>query len=233
MVPQVFGLVRDMFAAEEMGKAFAVFGPVMGLSAMLGPVIAGGLISVNVFGTGWRMIFLVNLPIGIAPWSARVTCPTRRTVAGFRLDLPGAALASPGDVPARVPAGGGPRAGLAALDGRDAGGVGASARRIRRYQVRRQRAGRPPLIEPSIFSRRAYASGMAFSLVFIASLGGIVMIFNVFLQAGLGFSPWHSALTTAPWAAGAFVGSGVGGVSRCRSSDARCCTPAWWSRRSG
>ena len=39
------------------------------------------------------------------------------------------------------------------------------------------------------------------------------MIFNVFLQNGLGFTPWHSALTTAPWAAGAFVGSAAGGIA--------------------
>ena len=51
-------------------------------------------------------------------------------------------------------------------------------------------------------------------------MGGIVLLFNVFLQAGLGFSPWHSAITTAPWAAGAFAGSGVGGV-RCRRSGRR------------
>src|SRR6185437_9030458 len=56
MLPQVFGLIRDMFEAHEMGKAFGVYGPVMGLSAMLGPIAAGGLISANVLGTGWRMI---------------------------------------------------------------------------------------------------------------------------------------------------------------------------------
>ena len=52
-----------------------------------------------------------------------------------------------------------------------------------------------------------------FSIVFTGSLGGIVMIFNVFLQNGLGFTPWHSAVTTAPWAAGAFIGSAVGGIA--------------------
>src|SRR5690348_9724006 len=66
MLPQVFGLIRDMFEAHEMGKAFGVYGPVMGLSAMLGPIAAGGLISANVLGTGWRMIFLVNVPVGLA-----------------------------------------------------------------------------------------------------------------------------------------------------------------------
>ncbi len=66
MLPQVFGLIRDLFEAHEMGQAFGVYGPVMGLSAMLGPIAAGGLISANVLGTGWRMIFLVNVPVGLA-----------------------------------------------------------------------------------------------------------------------------------------------------------------------
>ena len=42
MVPQVFGLIRDLFPPHEMGKAWGVFGPVAGLSAMLGPIVAGG-----------------------------------------------------------------------------------------------------------------------------------------------------------------------------------------------
>jgi hypothetical protein len=81
------------------------------------------------------------------------------------------------------------------------------------YQIRRQRGGRTPLVELSIFGHRSYRAGIVFSIVFVGSLGGIVMIFNVFLQNGLGFTPWHSALTTAPWAAGAFVGSAVGGIA--------------------
>jgi hypothetical protein len=81
------------------------------------------------------------------------------------------------------------------------------------YQVRRQRAGRDPLVEPSVFRHRPYLAGIVFSVVFTGSLGGIVMIFNVFLQNGLGFTPWHSAVTTAPWAAGAFVGSAIGGIA--------------------
>src|ERR1700761_9721187 len=65
MLPQVFGLIRDLFAEHEMGRAFGVYGPVMGLSAMVGPIAAGGLISADVLGAGWRMIFLVNVPIGL------------------------------------------------------------------------------------------------------------------------------------------------------------------------
>src|SRR5262245_1869586 len=60
MIPQGFGLIRDLFPPQEMAKAWGVFGPIMGLSAMLGPIIGGGLVDL----AGWRSIFLINLPIG-------------------------------------------------------------------------------------------------------------------------------------------------------------------------
>src|SRR5262249_61836413 len=52
------------------------------------------------------------------------------------------------------------------------------------YQVRRQRAGRDPLVEPSVFRNRPYRAGIVFSVVFTGSLRGIVIIFHVFLQHG-------------------------------------------------
>jgi EmrB/QacA subfamily drug resistance transporter len=233
MLPQVFGLIRELFQAHEMGKAFGVYGPVMGLSAMLGPIASGGLISANVFGTGWRMIFLVNVPVGLialtvgarvlpegrvpgsggAPEAGQRGRARRGLARRGRLDLPGAALAGTGMFGLVFPLAQGHSLGW---PGWLFGMLGASVLVLAGfawYQVRRQRAGGTPLVEPSIFRHRAYSAGIVFSIVFIGSLGGIVMIFNVFLQNGLGFTPWHSAITTAPWAAGAFVGSAVGGIT--------------------
>jgi MFS family permease len=210
MLPQVFGLIRDLFAGHEMGKAFGVFGPVMGLSAMLGPIASGGLISLNLFGAGWRLIFLVNLPVGLAA-----------LVAGAKF-LPGPA------------AGGTAQAGRRGIDllgvalaqghvlGWPAWLYGAMAAAVLMLavfgwqQARRSAAGRAALIETSVFGHRAYTMGIVFSVAFIGSLGGLVMIFNVLLQNGLGFTPWHSAVTTAPWAAGAFAGSAVSGIMMAR-----------------
>jgi EmrB/QacA subfamily drug resistance transporter len=217
MLPQVFGLIRDLFEAHEMGKAFGVYGPVMGMSAMLGPIVAGGLISVNVLGIGWRMIFLVNVPVGLAALllGARAL-PAGAGAGRGRLDLPGAALAGAAMFLLVFPLAQGHSLGWPAWL---FGMMGASVLALAGfgwYQVRRQRAGRDPLVEPSVFRHRPYRAGVVFSIVFTGSLGGIVMIFNVFLQNGLGFSPWHSAITTAPWAAGAFVGSAVGGIAMTR-----------------
>jgi EmrB/QacA subfamily drug resistance transporter len=214
MVPQVFGLMRELFAPEEMGKAFGVYGPVMGLSAMLGPIIAGGLIGLDVFSTGWRMIFLVNLPVGAFALITGVkllpSSAPQRT--GSRLDVIGTVLAGTGMFMLTFALVEGHQLHWPVwLLGMIVGSIpvfGALAI----HQGRRKQAGRTPLIEPSIFARRSYTAGIGFALAFCASMGGIILIFNVLLQIGLGFSPWHSALTTAPWAAGAFVGSAIGGI---------------------
>jgi MFS family permease len=237
MLPQVFGLIRDLFEAHEMGQAFGVYGPVMGLSAMLGPIASGGLIGADVAGTGWRMIFLVNVPVGLvalvlgarllpvgaagagaagagaAGAGRAVRRGARRGVRRGQLDLAGAGLAAVAMFGLVFPLAQGHALGWPAwLYAMLAASVLVLAWFVV-YQIRRQRAGRTPLVEPSIFGHRSYRAGIAFSIVFVGSLGGIVMIFNVFLQNGLGFTPWHSALTTAPWAAGAFVGSAVGGIA--------------------
>ena len=78
MLPQVFGLIRDLFPADQMGKAWAVLGPVSGLSAVLGPIVAGLLIDADLFGTGWRSIFLVNVPVGAFVLARRRPLPARR-----------------------------------------------------------------------------------------------------------------------------------------------------------
>ena len=65
MVPQGFGLIRELFGDEGQQKAFGVFGPVMGLAAVAGPLVGGALVNLDLAGTGWRAIFLVNVPIGL------------------------------------------------------------------------------------------------------------------------------------------------------------------------
>src|SRR5258708_28604978 len=62
MIPQGFGLLRDLFPPQELGKAFGALGPVIGLSTILGPILAGTLIDAHLFGTGWRMVFSIHLP---------------------------------------------------------------------------------------------------------------------------------------------------------------------------
>lgn len=71
LLPQGFGIVKETFPEPELGKAFGLFGPVMGLCAVGGPVVGGLLAGTDLFGAGWRMVFLVNLPLGLAALAAR------------------------------------------------------------------------------------------------------------------------------------------------------------------
>jgi MFS family permease len=80
------------------------------------------------------------------------------------------------------------------------------------YQVRRKRAGATPLIETSVFRTRSYVSGIGFAVVFLGAMGGVTLTLGVLLQVGLGYSPIHASLTTAPFALGGFIGSAAGGM---------------------
>ncbi|MDJ0343713.1 MFS transporter [Streptomyces sp. H10-C2] len=218
MLPQGFGLTRDLFPAAEMKKAWGIFGPLMGLSAVMGPIIAGVLIHADLFGTGWRMIFGINLPIGafafVMGWKYLPdVAPTAR---GARLDVPGVLLAGTGAFLLVFPL----------VQGRELGWptwvrvmLVASLPVLAvfaRYQVLRKRSGRTPLVEPSVFTKRAYVSGVAFAIAFTASMGGMILTLGIFLQLGLGYTALHSSLTTAPWALGALFGSAFGGIMMTR-----------------
>src|SRR5919205_738417 len=98
MIPQGFGLIREMFGDDGQQKAFAVFGPVMGLSAVAGPVVGGALVDLDLFGTGWRSIFLVNVPLGLAAIALGVRYLPRVAPAsrGTRIDLPSVLMATVG-----------------------------------------------------------------------------------------------------------------------------------------
>src|SRR3954463_5604811 len=98
MIPQGFGIIRELFGDEGQQKAFAIFGPVMGLSAVAGPVIGGALVDLDVFGTGWRSIFLVNVPLGLVAIALGTkhlprVAPSAR---GERIDLPSVGMAAVG-----------------------------------------------------------------------------------------------------------------------------------------
>ncbi len=215
MLPQGFGIMRELFPPAEMPKVWGVFGPAMSLSAILGPIVAGLLIGADLLGTGWRMIFLVNLPIGAAALlvGARFLPVVAPAVPGARLDLAGIALAGTGAFMLVYPL----------VEGRDLGwpawaiatlaGSVVVLAAFGAYQVRQKRRGLPSLVEPSVFVKRSYTSGLAFSLVFCSAMGGAALTLTLLLQVGLGYTPLHASLTTAPWGVGAFAGSALAGMT--------------------
>ena len=211
MIPQGFGILRQAFPPDEIQKAFGLFGPVIGLSAVLGPVIGGALTDGDLFGLGWRAIFLVNVPIGIVALigSASLLPESRaeqRADARPRRRRPDHA----GDGPARLPADPGPRGRLAGVDLRLDRRQRGRARRVRPPRAPRERENVSPLVTMSLFRKRAFSAGLATALVFFAGMIGLMLTFSLYLQLGQGFSAIHTGLTLIPWSLGTAIGAGLG-----------------------
>jgi MFS family permease len=209
MVPQGFGLIRELFGDGGQQKAFGVFGPVMGMAAIAGPLVGGGLVNLDVLGTGWRAIFLVNVPVGLAAIAAGRRFLPRAAPAtpDARFDTPSVALAMVGGFALVYPL----------IQGREHGwpawsfallaaGVVALCA-FAAVQARRARAGLTPLVEPSVLRRRAYLAGLAVVLGFIGAMGGMMIALNVMFQTGLGLTPFSCALATVAIPVGAIGGS--------------------------
>ncbi len=209
MVPQGFGLIRELFGEAGQQKALGVFGPVMGLAAVAGPLVGGALVNLDVFGTGWRMIFAVNVPLGLAAiYAGRRFLPrTPPANPDARPDGLSVALAMLGGVAVVYPL----------IQGREHGWptwcfamlaagvlilVGFAA-----LQGRRIRQGRAPLVEPSVLRRRPYVAGLAVVIGFIGAMGGMMIAINVMYQVGLGFSPLGCAVATVAIPVAAIGGS--------------------------
>jgi EmrB/QacA subfamily drug resistance transporter len=213
MVPQGFGLIRQLFPPQEMAKAFMVFGPVMGLSAVVGPLLAGVLVDADILGSGWRMIFLINVPIGIAAFMVGAKyIPEDEATESGRLDLTGVALAGAGMFGIVYALVQGRELGWpASIKALLAGSVivlGAFAVQ----QLKRKRAGRTPLVEPSVFAKRSYSSGILFATVFCGVMGGMFLIPGVLLQVGLHYDPLQASVAMIAIPLGAFVGSALSGM---------------------
>ena len=209
MVPQGFGLIRELFGDAGQQKAFGVFGPVMGLAAIAGPLVGGALVNLNLLGTGWRAIFLVNVPLGLAAIAAgrRFLPRTAPATPGLHLDASSVTLAMVGGFALVYPL----------IQGREqgwpawsfvllAGGIVTLAA-FAKLQSRRAQQGQAPLVEPSILRRRAYVAGLAVVLGFIGAMGGMMIALNVMFQTGLGLTPLACAVATVAIPVAAIGGS--------------------------
>ncbi|HEX3996468.1 MAG TPA: MFS transporter, partial [Acetobacteraceae bacterium] len=93
MSPQVLATIHTLFPDEDRKRAFAVFGISLGLGGAAGVMLGGWLLALNLFALGWRLIFFVNGPIGVAiAFAALRLLPVMSGRHEQQLDLTGAML---------------------------------------------------------------------------------------------------------------------------------------------
>ncbi|MGV9308035.1 MFS transporter [Nonomuraea sp. NPDC003727] len=210
MIPQGLGLIKEMFPPEEIGKAFGMFGPVMTISSVGGPVLAGWLVDADLFGTGWRMIFLINLPIGVAAVLAALKfLPEFRMSNATRLDLVGMLIVSAAAFLLIFPLIQGQEQDWPAWTFVSMAGSIVMFAIFGAYESRRQRTGKDPLVTPSLFRKRAFTGGLVAGLSFFTGMIGLSLVFMLYVQEGLHFTPFQAGLASLPQAIGGIVGFGI------------------------
>lgn len=212
MLPQVLAITQNLFAPQHRARAFALFGLSAGLASVTGPLIGGLLIGADIFGSGWRPIFLINLPIGLgALWFGTRLIPDIAGDQTLRNDWVGIGIVAPAMFFLIFPL----------VEGRNFGWPLWSFAMIAvsfpmlflfvRWEHFQDRRNAPQLLPASLLTNWNFVLGTGMTLVFFSGLPALFLVLAMYLQNGHGLTPLQSALTTVPFPSGVLVASIVGG----------------------
>jgi len=203
MVPQVLSLLQVTFHGERRRRILSLYGLVLAAGVAAGQVLGGILVSADLFGTGWRPIFLVNVPAGLAVLAcAAGRLPRGPGAAADRLDLAGAGWLAAAILALVVPLTFGADTGWPAWSWPVLALGAAALACFTRYEARLARQGREPLIDPALLAGPGVRSGLVGIFSLHASYGGLLFTIALYLQHALRESPLRSGLTFAGYAAG-------------------------------
>ncbi|MFC9911730.1 MFS transporter [Streptomyces sp. NPDC127197] len=210
MVPQVLAIVHATFPAHERGKVFGLFGAIVGLGAVSGPLLGALLTEWNLFGLEWRPIFLINLPVGVAGLVlGRRFITESRAPYALKLDLVGVALVTLGLLMLLYPLTRGRELGWPLWGYVSMGGALVVLAALVAYERRKAARDGSPLIELSLFRVKSFAAGIAVQTVFGVGLGIFFLVWTLYMQIGLGWSALRAGLTGVPFSIAVSVAAGM------------------------
>ncbi|UGQ13635.1 MFS transporter [Yinghuangia sp. ASG 101] len=201
--PQVLAAIQSGFQGADRQKAVGVFGLVIGSAGAIGQLLGGVLLSADLFGLGWRPIFLVNVPIGIvALLLATRIVPETRAPAAPSVDIGGAIALAATIALLLVPLTLGRAEGWPVWTWVCLAAVPPAAFAFAASQARMERAGGTPLLPPSLIRLPTARWALATMLVFPIAVGGFMFSVAIILQVGHGYTPIRSGLALASAACG-------------------------------
>ncbi|GAA0536661.1 MFS transporter [Saccharopolyspora thermophila] len=209
--PQVLGLMQQLFHGRDRGRAFGLFGAVVGISTAIGPLLGGLIIQLAGAEDGWRWVFFVNLPIGAAAilYGLRVLPRDVPADRASSLDLAGVLLLGGGLLCLLLP--------LIEQESRRGTPwylLAVAAVLLALFVVWEhlyQARGRAPLVNLRLLTIRSYSFGAGLALLYFAGFTGIFFVLAVYFQRGLGYSALLAGLALTPFAVGSAVSSALSG----------------------
>jgi EmrB/QacA subfamily drug resistance transporter len=212
MVPQVLSIAQVIFPPKERFGAFALYGIVLSLAAVVGPLLGGFLTELDIAGLGWRPIFLINLPVGLfALVAAARLVPESRSPHALRLDLVGVGLVTAALLLLLYPLVEGQSVGWPAWTFASMALSLPMFVLFAIWERRKARVDGSPLTEPALFRQRSFVAGLTLSLVLFSGLASFWFVLVLWLQVGIGYSPLTTALAGLAWPV-AVMASGAAGA---------------------
>lgn len=206
MLPQVLSTIQATTTGQHRSRALGYYGAVGGLSSVVGQLLGGALVAADVAGTSWRPIFLVNVPIGIAGLLlARRTVPETRSANPAGVDRLGTAVLGVALLALLLPLTEGGALGWPLWTWLVLAVAPLAAAVFVQVERRAERAGRVPLLPPSIMRVPSMRQGLFIAVPFFAGFGGFMFVYAVTLQDALRYGPFTAGLALTPLAAGFFV----------------------------
>jgi EmrB/QacA subfamily drug resistance transporter len=205
LIPQGISVLMSTFSREQFPAAATAFGPVLGASAVLGPIVAGLIISANIAGQSWRPLFGINIVLCLIGFLAAYRLlPHDAGRPEQSIDVLGAGLLGLsmlglifGLIQGPVSGWSGPAI-LALI----AGGVFFGLCCVR------QATAASPLIQSSLLKNRGFTSGLLLGLAYFAAVNGFAYVVSLFFQLSLRLSPARAAFGLAPLMVG-IIGSSL------------------------
>ncbi len=210
MVPQVLTNIQTMYAPKERGAAMGLFTGVIGIAAVAGPITGAFLTNADLFGLGWRPIFLINVPVAaVGVVAARLLIPESRAANPAPITVGSSVLLGSAMAALMVPITLGPDHdwpawGFASM-GLSAVLLGVFVRR----QLREARSGRVPMVPPSLFADRSFARGLVAFTLLMLPVGGYFLVQSIHVQQALGWSIVHTGLAYVPFSIATSAMAGV------------------------
>jgi EmrB/QacA subfamily drug resistance transporter len=212
LTPQVLAIIRTAFTPREWPVAIGLYGTSMGLASIAAQVVGGALVSADLLGWSWRLIFLINIPIGLVAFCLALhMLRESRSAESPTLDLPGVALISLGLFLLVYPL----------VEGREQGWPAWSFAMLAasvpvllgfiRYEQHVIQTARTPLVALHLFRIPAIAHGLVVSATFFTGVAAFFVVLTVVLQTGLGYSAFAAGMMFLPFAIGFSVASAASG----------------------
>lgn len=203
VITPVTAMIQLLYTGPERARPFGIMGAVFGASSAAGPLLGGLLVEAG-GDLGWRLVFLVNVPIGLlALWAGTKVLPSPPLRGARGADPVGMALFSLALVGCIVPFSlvGRPWAvvlGILALGLALAAGFVA-------WERRRERATAPTAVPPELFRQRALPIGVATTFLGFAGFTSSFLMLALLWQDALGRSPFEAGVLVLPFALGSMA----------------------------